>query len=59
MKTKKIILFIVEGISDQTSLALILSKLVKSENVKFQIVNGDITSDRSTNVANAMIKVNE
>ena len=43
MKTKKIILFIVEGISDQTSLALVLSKLIKTENVMFHIVRGDIT----------------
>ncbi|MGB7604481.1 MAG: hypothetical protein WBL93_03295 [Lutisporaceae bacterium] len=59
MKTKKIILFIVEGISDQTSLALILSKLIKSENVRFHIVNGDITSDNFTTVTNAIIKVND
>ena len=59
MKTKKIVLFIVEGISDQTSLALILSKLIKSENVRFHIVNGDITSDCYTAVGNAMTKVNE
>lgn len=58
MKTKKIILFIVEGVSDQTSLALILSKLIKNETVRFQIVNGDITSDYSTTVTNAVIKVN-
>ncbi|MET3195265.1 hypothetical protein [Bacillus sp. OAE603] len=58
MKTKKVILFIVEGISDQTSLGLILSKLIKNENVRFHIVNGDITSDRNTTVTNAINKVN-
>lgn len=59
MKTKKVVLFIVEGISDQTSLALILSKLIKSENVRFHILNGDITSDYQTTGVNAITKVNE
>jgi hypothetical protein len=59
MKTKKIILFIVEGFSDQTSLALILSKVIKPENVRFQIVNGDITASRYTTTNNAINKVNE
>ena len=34
-KTKKIILFIVEGITDETSLSLILSKLVSDSSVQF------------------------
>lgn len=59
MKTKKIILFIVEGISDQTSLALILSKLIKTEKVKFHLVKGDITSDNFTTVTNVITKVND
>jgi hypothetical protein len=59
MKTKKIILFIVEGISDQTSLALILSKLIKTESVRFHIVRGDILSDYLTTVTNAVAKINE
>ncbi|MFS0774836.1 hypothetical protein ABC255_02190 [Neobacillus sp. 3P2-tot-E-2] len=59
MKTKKIILFIVEGISDQTTLGLILSKLIKTENVMFHLVNGDITTDKFTTVANVNIKVND
>ena len=58
MKTKKIVLFIVEGITDQTSLALILSKIIQNESVKFHIVNGDITSDRFTTAENAITKVN-
>jgi hypothetical protein len=59
MKTKKVVLFIVEGISDQTSLALILSKLIRNENVRFHIVNGDITSDYQTTGSNVITKVNE
>lgn len=57
MNTKKVVLFIVEGVSDQTSLALILSKLIKSENVRFHIINGDITADYDTNAANAITRV--
>ena len=59
MKTKKVILFIVEGISDKTSFALILSNLIKTKNIQFHIVNGDITSDRYTTVTNAITKVHE
>ncbi len=59
MKTKKIVLFIVEGVTDQTSLALILSKIIQNESVKFHIVNGDITSDKVTTSANAITKVND
>lgn len=59
MKTRKIILFIVEGVSDKTSLALILSKLVKNKNVQFQIVHGDITSNRYTTVTNVKTKIGE
>ena len=42
---KKVILFIVEGFNDQTALALPLEKLLTNEHVKFDVVNGDITSD--------------
>lgn len=59
MKAKKVILFIVEGISDQMSLALILSKLIKNEQVRFHIITGDLTSDEHTTVANAIVKVND
>ena len=37
-KTKKIILFIVEGINDETSLSLILSKLVSDTSVQFHVI---------------------
>lgn len=59
MRTKKIILFIVEGVSDQTSLALILSKIIRTENVKFHIVNGDITSDQYSTSATVINRIND
>lgn len=58
MKTKKVILFIVEGVTDKTSLGGIIDKLVSSNLVRFYITGGDITSDRFSNSANAVSKVN-
>lgn len=44
-KSKKVVLFIVEGTTDETSLGLILSKLIEDKNiVKFKILRTDITS---------------
>lgn len=59
MKTKKVILFIVEGVTDKTSLGGIIDKLVSSNLVRFYITGGDITSDRISNSANAVSKVND
>ena len=57
MKTKKIILFIVEGITDEMSLSLILSKLVKDSNVQFHAINQDITADFNSNSQNIIRKI--
>lgn len=59
MKTKKIILFIVEGITDENSLALILSKIINNLEVRFHIVYGDITADKFTSTTNVKTKVND
>ena len=48
MKSKKVILFIVEGVTDKNSLGLILSKIINTGSVLFHIVGQDITSDRFT-----------
>lgn len=58
MKTKKVILFIVEGVTDKTSLGGIIDKLVSSNLVRFYITGGDITSDSFSNSSNAIAKVN-
>ena len=42
---KQVILFIVEGINDDTALALPLEKLLTTEDVKFEVTHGDITSE--------------
>ncbi|MCQ2081346.1 MAG: hypothetical protein MJZ11_06775 [Lachnospiraceae bacterium] len=44
MAKKKVILFIVEGINDKTCLESVLGKIIDSNEVKFQITDGDITS---------------
>ncbi|WXR60958.1 hypothetical protein WG909_11735 [Peptostreptococcaceae bacterium AGR-M142] len=46
MKTKKVILFIVEGVTDKTSLGAIIDKLISSNLIKFYISGGDVTSDK-------------
>lgn len=56
-KTKKIILFIVEGITDEMSLSLILSKLVQDSSVQFQVINQDITADFNSNCQNIIRKI--
>lgn len=57
MKTKKIVLFIVEGITDEMSLSLILSKLIDDNSVQFHVINHDITSDFNSNCQNIIRKI--
>jgi hypothetical protein len=56
-KIKKIILFIVEGISDEEALGLSLSKYFNNNQIKFEIVCGDITSNKSSNQQNIKSKI--
>ena len=48
-KSRKVCLFVVEGIADKTSLALPLQNLFRHifdpAHVEFDIMNGDITAD--------------
>ncbi|MFY8264110.1 hypothetical protein ACOT7R_14555 [Clostridium perfringens] len=56
--SKKVMLFIVEGISDRESLSLILSRIIKNNKVQFYVVGGDITSEKGTTLQNCITKVN-
>lgn len=57
-KIRKIILFIVEGITDRNSLALVLSKIIeKDQIVKFKIINGDITAQYGNDLSNIHMKI--
>lgn len=57
-KTKKVILFIVEGITDQTALGNVLTSLLNSETVRFAMTDGDITTNNSVNSGNVVSRVN-
>ncbi len=58
-KTKKIILFIFEGITEEAALAGIFTKLIKNNRVKFYFTSGDITSDNATKPSNLKRKLGE
>lgn len=59
-KSSKIILFIVEGITDEISLSLVLSKIIeKNKILKFKIINGDITSQNGVDTNNILMKITE
>ena len=58
--SKKIVLFIVEGITDKNSLALVLSKIIEKDKiVKFKIINGDITTKNGVNAGNIHKKITD
>ena len=56
-KIKKIVLFIVEGRTDETSLSLILSKLINNSSVQVHVINHDITSDFKSSSQNIIRKI--
>ena len=57
MSEKKVIAVIVEGPSDESAIGGVLKEFFSSEEVRFAVVHGDITSDKFTTVDNAVIKV--
>lgn len=59
LKTKKVILFIAEGPTDEETLSPILKKIFHNSEVRFHIVHGDMTSNWSVSPANAVKTVNQ
>lgn len=59
IKTKKIILLIVEGITDEYALSPVLKNIFQSKDVRFHVVNGDMTSDWYVSSRNAINTVND
>lgn len=59
MISKKVILFIVEGITDEISLGNIVTKINKNEKIYFQIVTSDIASNEANNSTNIFSKITE
>ena len=63
MAKKKIMLFIVEGPTDETSLSTVLNRIFSSDTVKFQVVHGDVLTrdfvapDRIIAAVNEQIKL--
>lgn len=58
-KTKKVILFIVEGPSDEDALSPVFKKMFQSTEVRFHVVHGDFSTQFTTNTANAINIVND
>lgn len=48
--TDKIILFLVEGPTDEDTLALIYSKIIKEHDIRFEVLHTDITADENMTV---------
>lgn len=59
MKRKEVILFLVEGFSDKEALDRIVNALVAEELVLFLVMNGDLTSSRTTKPDNVLRRVGE
>lgn len=57
LKTRKIILVIVEGPSDETALGAVLDAVFKSEIVRIDVVHGDITADYQSSLNNILPKI--
>ncbi|WP_010243886.1 hypothetical protein [Acetivibrio cellulolyticus] len=56
---KKIVLFIVEGINDKTCLALCMDQLLDNNTVRFEITDGDITTQYGNSSSNIVAKVGD
>lgn len=59
MSKKKVILFLVEGITEEVSLGSILSELINDDQIKFQIYHGDILTDYKSSRKNIKRKVGD
>ena len=59
MDESKVLLFIVEGISDEASLAPALEKIITDSKVKFKVMRADITSDYDSTVNNIERRIKE
>ncbi|WP_124064908.1 hypothetical protein [Clostridium sp. E02] len=58
-KTKKIILFLAEGPTDEETLSPILKSIFSSQEVRFHIVHGDLTSNWSVTGKNVLKTVSK
>ena len=56
---KKVVLFIVEGPTDEDAFSSVMKKLHARQQVVFLVIHGDITADRDVNARNALTAVNQ
>ena len=54
---KKLIIFLVEGITEKISFGAIFSEIISNKNIEFKIVHGDITSEYSISYQNIKEKI--
>ena len=54
-KKRKVMLFLVEGKSEREALEILISNIIKNELVVFQVMEGDITSDKNSTPQNINI----
>jgi hypothetical protein len=57
--TRKLILFLVEGITEEISFGLIFSEIFEDKEIEFQIARGDITARNGVNFRNVIEVINE
>ena len=58
-KKRKVMLFLVEGKSEREALEILISNIIKNELVVFQVMEGDITSDKNSTPQNIKKIINE
>lgn len=59
MSEKKVIVFIVEGPSDEASLGTIMKEYFSGNEVQFLVVHGDITLEDYVSAEQILIRLNE
>lgn len=57
--SRKVILFLVEGVSEEEAFAELITNIIKNDKVAFKIISGDITSDRRSRQQNIKRKIND
>ena len=59
MREKKVVLFIVEGPSDEAALGSVMKEYFSSDEVQFVVVHGDITLKDNVSLDDIKKKINE
>ena len=50
--TRKLIIFLVEGVTEEISFGMIFSEILKDKEIEFAIIHGDITTKKEVNYQN-------